>query len=648
MNLTGFRIFALATLLAFLAPLLHAQVLQEPRSTPGGGSQQGSSQSGESRAGARPLLGGDLPVIDTGSEIAVWDGQAWNLNETRLNAQFNAYLASPAADSEEDLEYHATMRRILDLLSPTNRSDANYREAISLLPMASSFPQDGDQSNTLLNAVYRVFLAQRRQGDISRMIDDMRTRQGELQWRGDLRAQERDPNARRRRPGSGDGENEGASDQTGTGTRSLAYEAITREILENEAAIKANQAAIQVGDIRARTEFQLLLAQMFLQRRFEHVLIGCAFYLHLFTDGEGTLRIEEGSDIGRLFSEGFGGSPTVSSLEAAARDAINRADSNVRAFTYHAASDELWSAYQRLQEAFAIGEYLPSVRTVPTEDKRRLIDFSRAMFRLTNAIQVKDYALAQELVDQLRETAHDFDSSKHQQAISVYTTTSDMHLGRAAILQSEGRIEEAQDEIRIAMEIWPTNPAIREQVAPSMEQLTMKGRLTQDFDRLVSERNLRAIFRDKEQYAAALFDDEERRDQLNQIVGDLIKIDTAIAQSRELEARNIPGAVYTAWEEIQTLVSEFGDDTELRIRAEELSTRASDFVSALDRAEQFQRSGNTGSALTWLMRAREIYPDSKRARDGIANALDTVLPRDGAFGEESTVGVNRPGEDPFR
>jgi len=638
-----------------IAPLLHAQVFNpppQPRPNPNAPASTTIVNRNEAPQ-QRPMLGGDLPVLDPTTEVAVWDGQAFNMNESRLNAQFETYLAAPASDTEEDQEYYKIMREIMDLLRPTNRSRENYGRAISLLPHASSFPQDGDQSNTLLNAVYRVYLSQRRQADMDRMITNLRKREEELTWRGDHKAGEGTALNAGAAPAGGGGRNQsnrgnqanrpdrrqtapgGANpnQNTGQGTASLAYQSIVNELMENQATVKSNQAAIKVSEIASKTEFQFLLAQMFLQRRFEHTLIGCAFYVHLFSDGEGTLKIDKDSDIGRLFSEGFGGSPTISSLEAAARDAINKVDANVQAFQSHIALNELWAAYKRLQEAYAVGEFLPSVRVVPTEQKRRLINFSRTMFQLTNAIQVKDYTKAQELVDNLRGVAIDFDSTKHQAAINISMTVSDMHLGKAAILQGEGRIDEAQDEIRKAMELWPTNPKIREQVAPSFEALTMKGRATQDFDRLISERNYRAIFREKEKYAAALFDDESRRDSLNQIVGNLIKIDTAIAQSRELEARDIPGAVYTAWEEIQTLVSEFGDDADLRIRAEELSSRASDFVSALNRAEQLQRAGNTGSAMAWLLKAREIYPDSKRARQGIASILDSTLPMDRGFGD---------------
>jgi tetratricopeptide (TPR) repeat protein len=257
------------------------------------------------------------------------------------------------------------------------------------------------------------------------------------------------------------------------------------------------------------------------------------------------------------------------------------------------------------------------------------------MFKLTAALEAKDFLLAQELIDQLKKTATDYDSTKFEAYVKTNTRVSDMHLGQAKLLFSQGKVDEARGEVQKAMEVWPTNPKIDDAVAPVMEQADMKNKAVTDFDRLINDRNYRAIMREKEKFAAALFDDESRKASLNQIVTNLIKIDTAIAQSRELETRAIPGAKYAAWEEIQSLVAEFPDDAELRIRAEELSRSASEFVVALQRANDLSKSGNTGSALAMLMEARRIYPDSRRAKDAINRILDRLLPADNALFDDT-------------
>jgi tetratricopeptide (TPR) repeat protein len=205
-----------------------------------------------------------------------------------------------------------------------------------------------------------------------------------------------------------------------------------------------------------------------------------------------------------------------------------------------------------------------------------------------------------------------------------------MHIASAGMLFAEGKTDEAKEELTKAAELWPGNPKIDEVMAQTQDQMMQKNTLQKDFDRLVAERNFREIYKRKHEFSGlvGLTKDAARQEQLEKIIADILLIETAVAKTKELENSAIPGATFAAWEEIQQLVGKHPDDTDLRIRAEELSRKASDFVSALQRASEAQRVGNTGSALAWLLKARTIYPDSKRAKDGIQLILDRVLPAD--------------------
>ncbi len=604
----------------------------------------------ENKPAQRSALGTDLPAVDPGSEVAMWDGKAWNINDNRVfSARFERYLGEPEAAGDKDKEYIATIREILDLLSPLNQSPDKMRKAVALLPVAASHPQDANLCDALLNAIFRAYLSQQNSGDLEKQIVAMKDEAKRLEYKGDMKAEERkltttpsgaggtsNRGGKSRRPPQGGGG--GGQAPQGVAVNSLEYEGIVKRLLEIDVLKKTYQARNELASIKSKTEFQLLIGQFFLQRRFEHTIMATRFYNQLFRDGDSTMRLKEGSDVARIFGEGLGGNPTVSTIDTLANEAMNDVRRGIESFNYLLERGELWNAFKRLQEAFAVGEFMPDVRTLPRERKQKVQDFARAMFRLTAALEAKDFSQAQELIDQLKKSATDYDSTKFEAYVKTNTRVSDMHLAQAKLLFSQSKIDEARAEVQKAMEVWPTNPRIDEAVQPVMEQADMKNKAIQDFDRLIADRNYRAITRDKEKFAAALFDDEARKVSLNQIVGNLIKIDTAIAQSRELQTRAIPGATYAAWEEIQNMVTEFPDDAELRIRAEELSRAASEFVSALQRANDLARSSNTGSALAMLMEARSIYPDSRRAKEGITKILDRVLPADGELFDSPGVG----------
>ena len=644
-----------ALALGLATPAL-AQVFNPPPAAPAdNGPSNTTIVQKEEKPAQRNVLGTDLPAMDPSSEVAIWDGKAWNVNDNRVfSARFERYLGEPEANSEADRAYIATIREILDLLSPLNASRDKMRKAVVLLPIAAEHPQDARLCDALLNAIFRVYLSKRNINDFDMQVKAMEEEAARLRYKGDMKAEERSlttnpggggassrqTGGNRRGPAGGGGAAQGGGAPAGVGTNSLEYEGIVKRLVEIEVLKKAYDAKNELSELKSKTEFQLLIGQFFMQRRFEHTIMAARFYNQLFQDGQATLNLKKDSDVSRIFGEGLGGSPTVSTIDTLANEAMSDVRRGIESFNYLVDRGELWNGFRRLQEAFAIGEYMPEVRTLPRERKQKVQDFARAMFKLTAALEAKDFLLAQELIDQLKKTATDYDSTKFEAYVKTNTRVSDMHLGQAKLLFSQGKVDEARGEVQKAMEVWPTNPKIDDAVQPVMEQADMKNKAVADFDRLINDRNYRAILREKEKFAAALFDDESRKASLNQIVTNLIKIDTAIAQSRELETRAIPGAKYAAWEEIQNLVAEFPDDAELRIRAEELSRAASEFVVALQRANDHAKTGNTGSALAMLMEARRIYPDSRRAKDGINRILDRLLPADNAlFDDPATIGT---------
>src|ERR1051325_3548788 len=62
------------------------------------------------------------------------------------------------------------------------------------------------------------------------------------------------------------------------------------QLAEANARLAANKTKQEVLDIQVKIEFQALIAQLFLQRRYQHVVIGTRFYRRLFDDGDTTLK----------------------------------------------------------------------------------------------------------------------------------------------------------------------------------------------------------------------------------------------------------------------------------------------------------------------------------------------------------------------
>ncbi len=161
----------------------------------------------------------------------------------------------------------------------------------------------------------------------------------------------------------------------------------------DQGATTANRAKRELSELQTKMEFQALIVQFFLQRRFQHVLMATQFYRAIFGDGDTTLKL--GGDAKKMFDTTTGMPPTVSVLDSLAREAMRDAREGVEAYKFLLSKNELESATKRLAEAFAVGEYMPELRTLPRDDKRQALAFTQKSNQLISALEVKDYTLAE-------------------------------------------------------------------------------------------------------------------------------------------------------------------------------------------------------------------------------------------------------------
>jgi hypothetical protein len=414
----------------------------------------------------------------------------------------------------------------------------------------------------------------------------------------------------------------------GAGVNSLKYADTLRRIAEIEALKKANIVRTEAGTLRTKAQYQVSMIQWFVQRRYEHVLMAARFYNQIWKDGDATLRVDKDSDVSKLFSESVGVSPTVASLDSLSNEAIRETAKYIEAFDLMLSRDELHNASQRLMEAYALGEYLAPVATLSLEKKRRVAEYVRDLHELYGTLQAHDYTKTMELAERLKSSAKDFPSSKVDSAIAAYTLASDLAIEEAKghLLAKES--DKAAAKIQAAAEIWPTNPKLKEfrNLVSNSGGLVM---IRNDFDRLLSEGNFREVARRQYEIAPAIQGDATREDAFKQIMTSLTKIETALGKASEFSKM---GQDYAAWEQLAKMREDFPDDPKLGRELELLAPKVADFTRALDKARQFENRTpkQIGSALSWYLKARSIYPQSNLADAGAKRLTDEILPPDDA------------------
>jgi tetratricopeptide (TPR) repeat protein len=268
-----------------------------------------------------------------------------------------------------------------------------------------------------------------------------------------------------------------------------------------------------------------------------------------------------------------------------------------------------------------IGEYLPRVRRVPAEKKFMVLDFTRDGNQLISCMEMKDYTKAEELVTKLLKLAKDFDASKPLAAINTAKTVSEMQLNKAkhALMQSDQKA--ATDALTAAVQTWPTNPRLKEFNEMTGKVADVKTQAVMDFDKLLGQKNYRQIFNDQGRYSAAVMDDTKRQQELADV---LIKMNKLLVISSGANTLLQQGDSIGAWETVEKAFKEFPEDAELSRMRSDLSVRASEFVSALQKAEQHEERRQIGSALAWYLKARIQYPRSSFASEGVNRQVEKL------------------------
>lgn len=578
-------------------------------------------------------FGQEIPMLDPSAETLTIGGVTIPLGDNRvLKARFEKYLSQPPESDEAAAEYRKNIAEILATISPFHKPSPNLYEAFKILPRASTYPGDANICGNLAEAVYMAMLSKQDIAGLKKLNESIEFEKKDIQREADWDARHaKAPGVAPAASGGGGRGGRPAGNSTatttpGAGIQSLKYADTLRRIAEIEALKKANILRTEAQTIKTKAQYQVNMVQWFVQRRFEHVLMAARFYDQIWKDGDTTLRIDKGSDVAKLFSESMGVSPTVSSLDSLSNEAIREADKYIEAFNLMLTRNELHTASQRLMEAFAVGEFLAPVATLPLEKKLRVLAYTRDLNEVYGALQARDFTKAKELADRLKATAKDFPSSKMDGAISGYSLASDLAIeeAKAHLLAKEN--DKAAIKIRDATQIWPTNPKLnefRKLISDASPVLTARN----DFDRLLVEGNYREIAKRQYELAPAIQGDAKREEAFTQIITNLTKIETALGKASEFAKI---GQREAAYEQLANMREQFPDDPKLGREIELLAPDVAEFTRALSKAHEFEikTPKQTGTALAWYLKARKLYPQSKLAEAGIKRTLDDIIPDD--------------------
>jgi hypothetical protein len=561
---------------------------------------QPASASGDpSSSSAGSLFDNRLPALDPSNGLLRFNGQTWDINNNAIfKARFEKYLSVPEETGEQEAAHRKILNDIIILLDPSNLKAQTLTDAYRLLARAAGYPGDTRLCDTLSNAIYGVWQARRNQNQLAQANQILEEESARTRRNLASRAYA------------------GSDSLAGKAADAIVQAGRSESLFENSARTKANEAKSALSELQSKIQYQGLLVQFFLQRRFHHVIIGTRFYRALFSDGDAKLNLPESSQ--SPFNRGTGMPPTVATIESLANEAMRDVQTNVQAFHKLYDLGELRSASERLRDALLVGEFMPELRTLPFERKRKVLRFYQNAAQFQSALESRDYTAALELLNGpngLQKTASDFDATKARALIETAKNAARLHISRARNAAISGNKTAFEEAIKEAATIWPNNPELQEVASKAFQVGDAQAQALLEMDQLLTQKNFRRIADDAGRFLAAVQNASvEKQTQLKRVLDDVKMLEGALMGAREMDRQGNPSG---AWEAIDKVAEGFPDDLPVQQARALYTTRAAEFVRTIRSAEEHEKKGQAATALAWYLKALKLYPKSERAEEAV-------------------------------
>jgi tetratricopeptide (TPR) repeat protein len=637
--------------------------------------QQNSGNGGQS--GGDPLLSSiqrtlsaEDDMIDLEEGVVRWKGRTFSVGNSRImRARFERYLSSPGVEGQVR-DYEAVLRQIMNRLSVEQGgvSEVAVRQAWNLLFQAADYDIDDGASLVIANQVYNAWrlrdetralrLSENELNRLRRAQEEILSNRGrQMQYRAETDparviavaeaakalAYEGDGGLAAgqvqapQQPAQG-GNNQPQPQAPGTQQQRPAPQptpssSITvdpnvevgfrvKDLLITEGQLAASEAQRVLAGTQAKLQFQSQLVNFLAQRRFQHAQIGASFYRMLFRGTAQELQVGRSQMQQMLPDSDF--TPTVDTIEFIAREGLSEVNSAMRTIETLYDSGEYYTALERLQEVFFLGEYTPAVLQFDPAKRRVLLEVYRDARDVQRLMDLKDYAGAIDLLNRLTSQAADFPVAALLTVARSAQQASNLQVMSARQAIAMGDTEKAETALTRAAEIWPLNPAVSgfaEDVTFRTDVAAQAGPL---FDQLYERQDYRQIYERGAEFGAGLLRDEERSEKLRDVISRVSRIDMAIAYAEEAVAQNNP---YAAWETLEEAMQQDPDDPVLARARSRLAPQVANFASRLDAAQRAEERQQWASSLNLYLSAQEIFPVSKICRQGIERTSAKLMER---------------------
>ena len=603
------------------------QPAQPQPTAPGGTSGNYSSSTVESSQDK--LFDVKSDSIDLESGTMNWKGKTFNLGDSRIiRARFERYLATPPPTQNYE-EYIRLLDSIEARISAMNFSDTganrtrNLQEAWNLLFEAAKYEYDGNASVTLANQVMKAWRERNELNELSISIEQqkqlLKKQEDTINNRADMIESRREGDTTITVKGKG-----GTTTSSGgnnKGSRELSGLEANR--VETKTGIVTSGAQAALAGTQSKLEFQSTIVTFLTQRRFRHTLLANAFYRQIYKASHQQVQVGD-KEMKELFPvSNF--VPSLETLDTMAREAIGDVRTGLRTFEQLESTGDRFSAYERLQETFFLGEFEPDIIRLVYPKKRTYVELARDMRDLQKFGDERDLEAAEETLVRISAAAKDFPSARIRSKIRTAKQASDMAVlaaKQAALINGKEGQDKVAAHLADAAKIWPLNPSIKNFMTEMTSRVDLVSQRMPEFDKLYDSGKYRELFDRKEEFALALLQDKPRLDKLNAVLQKVGKVEAVAAQAEALAAQ---GNRYLAWDLVMEAERVEPTDSKVASLRSRLAPLVADYSKLLGEAARAEAEGRPGPALAGYLAAQEINRGSKFCQDSLERAAKALL-----------------------
>lgn len=710
-----------------LVPMLHSENAAPPAPSGAGGGQADviRETSKQFKEGSALLMAGDNQAIASEAMYEANLKAKKNIVEMKANtflglwnnpafaAQFEKFLAAPPETSDDYKTYVQRIQTILDLTSPGAggmTAVSNRDQAFNLLPKASEFESDSDLCRAIHDAVYTASMAK---VEIQNLVSQKSKAEADLdtQLHNKLVAADR------------------FSDkvQNTMVTTNIDRAMVTAALKDQQEGLEQGyndkvsglrqtiqnyKTQIEFKEAHARFQLQALILQLFVQRRYQHVLILNRFYRSVFNDGDQSLdqfnqiasEMEYNKDVGQAkmnlkadpvvasaagagadhlrtgASAGAGSNASganagvgsggmdamalsgsglkfgidnlsvesaqnglttamrtvsrtfksLSQIDSLASEIIRDVNEGVKVYRYYLERNEVERAATQMASLFTKGEYLPKVRMLTQEEKRKTLEYAELCNRLVNASSAGNIEMIASTTAEIKKMNPTFDDSEIQSRLQAVRNASSLFISAAKVAASKGDSQQTKAELSRASALWPNNPEVTgfsAELAKMAAEASPQVQALADFDQLHSQGNYRQIFNEKEKYIAAVAADTsakkgEHQARLRQVLDQMQEIEACVMRSQELAKR---GDYVGAWEGFEEVAGKYPNDLKLVQERSGFAGKVADFIKGVECAKSKEGAKDYASALAWYLQILADHPLSDLAKKGVERTSKLLM-----------------------